>query len=1452
MDVVNSIRDCLKKWNQGGDVECRSILTSPHCNPTDPECMDVLTTAYHTLLCATLLTWSPPHPLTPAAFADFVLSILNKLPSTSNDSDKLPSHKSIFGDYLVDMIWTVDNELDELLNEARTSVAALGDAKVTSKDMATLLNKARKAQQNAEIDKQRIPAIVLKLLEYGIISPHHCLERLDSAVLSSVGLIADKTAHDKTEIRKRTKILYKQNKFNLLREQSEGYSKLIIELTSSLGPPHSSQTGRPTESYSVIEDRARPVWQKVISLIGYFDLDPNRALDVILDVLSQHLTTHYSFFLALLSFSPWSGSYRRPAREDEVMDTEEDIPQGAYKGKSLDEVLTLAEEHAESKKKAPSKVGGTRVLAQILGFKFSYYQSSDVQESTPRNLYLTAAILIREGFIALEDLYPHLSPADEEMETFLQHYKADIQARISGAKSSQLAMAAPLESSGSSSSQLRPTISSTSADRKKADKKASNQKVGLLTGLLAVGAIKPAIAILSKFRWLVDANAEIADLMLRIMKVSISPLYESLNNSKKTRPGFTRPRSRFGSSGVLQPNQLKSALTLWAPTPPSTSTTEFVFFFPDWSDRVPICTCLDDLGHVIEPLLQFIGLHIYRDPLFATKFLRLGKLHVLSTIPVDPAGKKPSGEPDPGHPVRRLWQNILRRYILPALSMTRGNAVLTVEVWNLARLYSTNIRWSLYGEWKNGVYRSHPELRIREVQANRESKGILRRLSHNTIDALVGPVAKMVHSNPCIFFTNAINQVMAYDNLATVVIQSLRYSTSMGFDVLVFIALDALANPHKQRVKDDGVNTSDWLQSLASFVGQLFRRYSADLTSVLKYIVHQLYNGQTTEIIVLRELIWKMAGIEPLPSMSESQLIAMAGGPVLRVEAIASAARGARLDPSEAGYKGPLRLGRFLVETNLALPLLIQVAQQRQACVYKAQNAHLKSLAGLYDATHGVLLQYLELLTSPNVIPAADYANKILPSLRELGKDYGICAPICMQIYRPVLNASILAAALAMQEQERIANEEAEKRLKAALTAKREPNAASRTASPAVSSVPPQAGDAKPSVTEENESPMDVDAGTAPAPSPKEDSPWVPELAALFDDVREIIPANAYEVIGPGFYLTFWQLSTYDLSPPASKYDEEGSKLRQLSRLEDQKYSAADRSSDRARRATANGHRTRRDRYNQFVEDLAKEFKEQTASRAFTIKRLAKEKQHWFAHGPKSSQLGTAIIEYCIQPRCLLSPMDADFCAQFIKVLHLQGIPNFYTVGCYDKLLGEHVKVVLFSCSEYEARNYGRFLLGILRDLLNWHMDESAFLQDNRTKVSGKVVPLPGMQKIYNKAPGNREHMTWQEFQKIVRKWYRKLAMSFIECIQTGEFMHVYNAIIVMKEILDVFPLAAVNESGPAVSAAVERFVEHEERGDLKILARSYFAGLKKKENDWLPKMPVMVSATNYCNRSPS
>lgn len=52
--------------------------------------------------------------------------------------------------------------------------------------------------------------------------------------------------------------------------------------------------------------------------------------------------------------------------------------------------------------------------------------------------------------------------------------------------------------------------------------------------------------------------------------------------------------------------------------------------------------------------------------------------------------------------------------------------------------------------------------------------------------------------------------------------------------------------------------------------------------------------------------------------------------------------------------------------------------------------------------------------------------------------------------------------------------------------------------------------------------------------------------------------------------------------------------------------------------------------------------------------------------------------------------------------------------------------------------------------------------------------------------------------------------------------MHVYNTVLVLKEILEVFPIANVNEVvGSTIDLEIQRLIDSEERGDLKILARA-------------------------------
>lgn len=55
----------------------------------------------------------------------------------------------------------------------------------------------------------------------------------------------------------------------------------------------------------------------------------------------------------------------------------------------------------------------------------------------------------------------------------------------------------------------------------------------------------------------------------------------------------------------------------------------------------------------------------------------------------------------------------------------------------------------------------------------------------------------------------------------------------LEYDILQYIVIERLAQGGRERVKDDGLNLSDWLQCLASFWGHLY----VVLTPVCDYII---------------------------------------------------------------------------------------------------------------------------------------------------------------------------------------------------------------------------------------------------------------------------------------------------------------------------------------------------------------------------------------------------------------------------------------------------------------------------------------------------------------------------------------------------------------------------------------------------------------------------------------
>lgn len=104
----------------------------------------------------------------------------------------------------------------------------------------------------------------------------------------------------------------------------------------------------------------------------------------------------------------------------------------------------------------------------------------------------------------------------------------------------------------------------------------------------------------------------------------------------------------------------------------------------------------------------------------------------------------------------------------------------------------------------------------------------------------------------------------------------------------------------------------------------------------------------------------------------------------------------------------------------------------------------------------------------------------------------------------------------------------------------------------------------------------------------------------------------------PGFYLSFWQMSSYDLYYPKDKYSEMEKSLLTTSDQLTTKARQAERSTDRSIRASASGFRVQRDRYISAVSELRKEKAIQESVYRYTMEkdgRLDREKDYWFSHG---------------------------------------------------------------------------------------------------------------------------------------------------------------------------------------------------------------------------------------------
>jgi len=961
------------------------------------------------------------------------------------------------------------------------------------------------------------------------------------------------------EVRVNTRLLYQQTKFNLLREESEGYAKLVTllcQVGSDLACQNSSSV-----TISIIK-----------SLIGHFDLDPNRVFDIVLECFELYQDSN--IFNQLIPLFPKS--------------------------------------HA----------------AQILGFKFQYYQRLDVNSPVPSGLFRTAALLIKSGFIDLDNVYSHLLPNDDEA---FEHFDSFISRRIDEAnKIGKINLAATGKDLMDDEKQEITIDMYTALEMEndivgeRAPEMEKNQKLGLLLGFLSVHDWYHAQLLFERLGHLNPVeHIEICDGLFRMIEKTMSSAYHIVCHLYYYLP----PRNDADQTGTS-----------------AVSVSSF------------------DLPKEFFQMLTACGPYLHRDTQLFQQVCRVLKAYYHSS-------KESTRVANVVSPESRI-EEALGSCLFPSLQLIPANPAVDMEIWGVLSLLPYEARYRLYGEWEKETEQNPIVLAARQT-AKLDTRRLLKRLAKENLKPLGRMVAKLAHANPMIVLRTIVQQVEAYRDMITPVVDAFKYLTQLEYDILQYIVIERLAQGGRAKLKDDGLNLSDWLQCLASFWGHLCKKHNAvELKSLLQYLVNQLKKGVGIELVVLEELIQQMANVQYTENMTEEQVDAMAGSETLRQQAsLFGATRNYKVLS-----KSTNRLRDSLLpkdEPKLAVPMLLLIAQHRSKIIINADATYIKMVSEQFDRCHGILLQYVEFLSSA-VTPTA-YAQ-LIPPLQDLVHKYHIEPEVAFLIYRPVMRLF-------------------------------KSTNGGDTCWPLDDN-------------EEGES-VSSDDLILHLDSFQEPIMW----SDLLNAVQSILPAKAWNSLSPDLYAAFWGLTLYDLHFPKDRYDTEIKKLHEnLKQLED--------NSDNSSIAISRRKKDK-ERIQDLLDRLNSESQKHQQHVASVVQRLAREKDKWLSSSPDAMKINMEFLQRCIFPRCVFSMQDAVYCATFVQTLHSLGTPFFNTVNHIDVLVCKTLQPMICCCTEFEAGRLGRFFHDTLKMAYYWKSDESVYERECANKPGFAVYfRYPNSQRV--------------------------------------------------------------------------------------------------------------------------
>lgn len=1291
--------------------------------------------------------------------------------------------------------------------------------------------------------------------------------QLENDLLMNLGMVRD--SFGKISIRKATLALYRQMNYNLLREETEGYSKLMTEYFTTVNsqPPN--------------QEVVNETYQRVNALIGAFDLDIGRVLDVTLDVFANLLVKHGRFFVKLLRSSAWWPELRGYGGVEWVEPEISTLPQWAqpdshlwhYTEEAREEQLELREardrkfwarvgelgdragiqaffeigsrkitsnnrpadqtfppegvplsQQQKARKWADDWMAktntlppsGNNIAAQLLGFKLRFYASDarDPSDFLPENLIYLAALLIKIGFISILDLYPHLYPQEEDMAAHRERLlkaKKEKEEKEKGAVGNALTMAGALPDEGLPPAVARLREREADSKSKSESERSSPSKTDDATEK------KPKLP-------------EPADQKFTLLKslLTIGALPEALFILGRhpwmleAYPELLKLIFRLAHHSLTkvyenaQPRPVEpiDVLSKGAGLRSASRPTDFIprrtlrWAKPDERDAGDGI----DYKFYWEDWVDNVPIcHTVDDVIkLCTSLLGLvgpecGQ-DVLLLTKIVLIGKMSLAD-DQSDSNRKRWIDFSATFIAPALSFTGKNPGIINEVWDLFKHFDTATRYSIYQQWFSST---KPAMRTAFAKVQSETKHTLSRISATNTKEYGRKIAKISYSSPGTVFQMTLKQLVAYPNMINALVECSRYLTLLGYDCLTWTLVNFFLNPIKGGTQEDGMLSASWLKNIASFVGKAYQKYPfMDPTPVLQFTTHQLLRteGELFMLDVLEQMIKSMGGISLSGSVSEAMTLALCGGHTLRTFTL----QHHLADHRHQAGSSARRLVKCLKDTGLAPQILIALAQHVEAYPHREDQRESPDKVVLFnvDKLRSNLNQYLELLRA--YMSASDF-DALFPPLVELISDFGVEPDVAFTVAR----VSIAAKANAFRVERKTQGNKDE-------------DTPMANAEESLSLTSAQVTSVAASDVDMQEAPAPT-TGTAGSPtaSSRPDAPN-PEIESLVSQLQESLPDTFANHPCLSFYVTFWQLSLQDVDDGGIDKQYRDT----IAHFERQIPAPV----PERRGYNSNIHRKETEEARRAKIEIAKLKEEQSNvinASSIIQDNLRSEMLQWFdgwpmmdtKDAPRSTQLHEKLLQDCFLPRSRMSLQDAQFASSMLKFMHQSGVPGFRTIKLLDLLFRANKLTCIISMyTEDESRTFGRFLGEILRELQVWHENKDGAYEK---LALGSTVKLPGLAKSFDASRNPTTWLTHKEFCELLGKWHTALFKALKACIESGNWMQIRNSINVLKALYPSFP--KMDTMANELRQTITQLSEVEEREDLKRSLQSILADFTKGE----------------------